>query len=235
MTDVRAIDRWRRCRRSRPSAALAARPQQPRPPAPQPQQPSEIIADASPASRGAAALAVPDFIALLDRRRDRRRRRRRSAQVLWDDLNFEREFDLIPRDTYTSIPAARRRSPTCRSIAGASSAPTAWSSARVQKTGAPAFRVEVRLFNVRAAAVGVRARSTAGSTANPRLYAHTIADEIHQQQRGAARRRAHEADVLVRSRRRARGRTRSRTATSRRSTSPTTTARTSGASRSTAR
>ncbi len=27
--------------------------------------------------------------------------------MLWDDLNFEREFDMIPRDTYASIPAAR--------------------------------------------------------------------------------------------------------------------------------
>ena len=24
--------------------------------------------------------------------------------MLWDDLNFEREFYLIPRDTYRSIP-----------------------------------------------------------------------------------------------------------------------------------
>ena len=28
------------------------------------------------------------------------------GQVLWDDLNFEREFYMIPRDTYSSIPAA---------------------------------------------------------------------------------------------------------------------------------
>src|ERR1044071_2099528 len=29
------------------------------------------------------------------------------TQVLWDDLAFEREFDLIPRDIYKTIPAAR--------------------------------------------------------------------------------------------------------------------------------
>ena len=29
------------------------------------------------------------------------------AQVLWDDLNFEREFDMIPRDVYKSVPVAR--------------------------------------------------------------------------------------------------------------------------------
>ena len=42
-----------------------------------------------------------------------------------------------------------------------------------------------------------------GSIANPRLYAHTIADEIHQAAARAERRRADEADVLLRSRRRA--------------------------------
>ena len=26
--------------------------------------------------------------------------------MLWDDLNYEREFYMIPRDTYKSIPAA---------------------------------------------------------------------------------------------------------------------------------
>ena len=29
------------------------------------------------------------------------------GQVLWDDLNFEREFYMIPRDTYATIPTAR--------------------------------------------------------------------------------------------------------------------------------
>jgi hypothetical protein len=28
------------------------------------------------------------------------------GQVLWDDLNYEREFYLISRDTYRTIPAA---------------------------------------------------------------------------------------------------------------------------------
>jgi TolB protein len=44
-------------------------------------------------------------------------------------------------------------------------------------------RVQVRLFNVRTRQ-SVFAKEYSGSAANPRLYAHTIADEIHQQQRG---------------------------------------------------
>jgi TolB protein len=43
-------------------------------------------------------------------------------------------------------------------------------------------RVEVRLFNVRSRQ-SVFAKEYSGSAANARLYAHTIADEIHQQQR----------------------------------------------------
>ena len=40
----------------------------------------------------------------------------------------------------------------------------------------------------------VFAKEYSGTASNPRLYAHTIADEVHQQQR-APRRRAHQADV----------------------------------------
>src|SRR5690606_23009855 len=52
----------------------------------------------------------------------------------------------------------------------------------VQKTG-DNVRVEVRLFEVRARRQLV-AREYTGSAANPRLYAHTVADEIHKTQRG---------------------------------------------------
>src|SRR5207237_10792876 len=42
--------------------------------------------------------------------------------------------------------------------------------------------LQLRLFNVRTRQ-SVFAKEYAASIANPRLYAHTIADEIHQQQR----------------------------------------------------
>ena len=72
-----------------------------------------------------------------------------------------------------------------------------------------------------------------GSVANPRRYAHTISDEIHQaaaRARGVARTQAR---VLVGSRSRAHQVGRSRIATPRRSTSPTTTAPTRAGSPST--
>ena len=50
--------------------------------------------------------AVPDFIALSNDA-DTQAAAKTLGQVLWDDLDFEREFYMIPRDTYASIPAAR--------------------------------------------------------------------------------------------------------------------------------
>ena len=68
--------------------------------------------------------------------------------MLWDDLNFEREFYMIPRDTYATIPVAR----TPEEVPFA-----AWRElgadavvfGTVQKTDANTVRVQVRLYNVR--------------------------------------------------------------------------------------
>ena len=46
--------------------------------------------------------AVPDFIALTNDK-ETADAAKLIAQVLWDDLAFEREFDMIPRDTYRTI------------------------------------------------------------------------------------------------------------------------------------
>ncbi len=100
--------------------------------------------------------------------------------VLWDDLNFEREFYLIPHDTAASVPAAR----SVEQVPFA-----AWQElgadavvvGTVARTGA-SVTVQVRLLNVRTRQA-VFSKEYSGSPNNPRLYAHTIADDIHQQQR----------------------------------------------------
>src|SRR4029453_9366896 len=92
----------------------------------------------------------------------------------------EREFYLIPRDTYSTIPAAR----TAEQVPFGE-----WRElgadgvvfGTVQKTGEN-VRVQVRLFNVRSRQ-SVFAKEYNGRAQNPRLYAHTMSDEIHQQQR----------------------------------------------------
>ena len=130
--------------------------------------------------------AVPDFIALSSDA-ETVEAAKTIGQALWDDLNFEREFDMIPRDTYASIPAARSL---------ASLPFDRWRElgadglvvGTVERQG-DSLRVEVRLFGVKAqqSAFG---REYVAPASNSRLFAHTIADEIFQTQlalRGVAR------------------------------------------------
>ncbi len=124
-------------------------------------------------------LAVPDLLALTSDR-ETQDAAKTIGEVLWDDLNFEREFNMIPRDTYKSIPVAgsidtvpfdRWRELGADGVV----------IGTVQKTPA-GIRVEMRMYNVRArqSAYG---REYSGSAANPRVYAHTMADELHDSQR----------------------------------------------------
>lgn len=160
------------------SAPAAQAPPAGQPPA-QPQQQSEIELSISGEPGAPPKYAVPDFLALSGDP-ETVAAAKTIAQVLWDDLAFEREFYLIPRDTYASIPAARSLTDVpfdrWRELGADGLA-----IGTVQKTAA-GIRVEVRLFNVRTRQQ-VFAREYSGTAANPRFYAHTIADEVHQQQR----------------------------------------------------
>jgi TolB protein len=166
---------------------LPARPAVPAAAAPQSQQQSEIILSISGESGARPRYAVPDFIGRAADAETQAAARLMGA-VLFDDLAFEREFYMVPRDTYRTIPAARsfadipfdrwRELGADGLVVGS-----------VERTGPAAFRVEVRLFDVRTRR-SVMAKEYSGSTSNPRLYAHTAADDIHLQQRalrGAAR------------------------------------------------
>ena len=87
-------------------AMLAAWPHaQQQPPPAAPQQPSEIETTITGEGGAAPRLAVPDFIALSSDA-ETAAMAKTIGQVLWDDLNYEREFAFIPRDTYATIPRA---------------------------------------------------------------------------------------------------------------------------------
>ena len=158
--------------------------QQPAAPAATPQQPNEISTTISSDQAGTPPrFAVPDFLAL-SRDAETIDAAQTIGRVLWDDLNFEREFALIPRDVYATIPPAtslndvpfdRWRELNADGVV----------IGTVQKTDL-GVRVEVRLYNVRSRQA-VFSREYSGSVANKRLYAHTISDEIHQQQRALRR------------------------------------------------
>lgn len=156
-------------------ATASARPQ-----AQQQQQPSEVMVTISGESGAAPRFAVPDFIAL-STDAETQALSRTLGQVLWDDLEFEREFYMVPRDTYASIPAARSFE-TVPLDRWRELGAEGLLMGTVRKTGNQ-LTVQIRLFNLRTGQ-SVFAKEYAGSASNPRLYAHTIADEVHQQQRG---------------------------------------------------
>jgi TolB protein len=167
-------------------AAAAVGAQVPAPPQP-PQQPKEvslppIVGDAGTPPR----LAVPDLLAL-SADKEVQEAAKTIGQVLWDDLDFEREFYMIPRDTYKSIPVAASIGdvPFDRWRELGADGVMIGTVQRVDK----GIRVEMRLYNVRARQQ-TYGREYTGAAANPRIYAHTMADEIHQSQlslRGVAR------------------------------------------------
>ncbi len=159
-------------------AALQTPAQQP-PPATPPQQPTEISATITTEGGQPPRLAVPDLITLSPDA-ETAAIARIIGQVLWDDLNYEREFTFIPRDVYATIPKAtsfdnvpfdRWRELNADGLVVGT----------VQKTG-NSLRVEMRLFNVRNRQ-SVFGKVYTGSGANPRLFAHMAADEIYQTQR----------------------------------------------------
>jgi len=157
------------------SAAVAAQQ-------PAPAQPPQTTVDLGKLNNDPGTppkLAVPEVLAL-SADRETQEAAHVISQVLWDDLNYEREFYMIPRDTYKSIPVA----PTIDAVPfdrwrelGADGV----IAGTVQKTAA-GIKVDLRLYSVSSRSLVVGKEYT-GSAANPRLYAHTMSDDVHQSQR----------------------------------------------------
>jgi TolB protein len=152
-------------------------------PPPQPAQPPrqtdnvKVVASGDPGSP--PRYAVPDLLALSPDR-ETQEAARTIGEVLFEDLKFEREFEMIPRDTYKSIPLATTIDAVpfdrWREL-GADGVVIG----TVQKVPA-GIQVEIRLYDVRSRSSAF-GRLYTGSAANPRLYAHTMSDELHESQR----------------------------------------------------
>src|SRR5688500_5605584 len=147
---------------------------------PPPQQQSQIETTISGRPGQPPRLAVPNFIALTNDA-ETQAAARTLAEVLHNDFDFEREFALVRRDALGGIPvsanAAENQWPRWAEVGA-----DAVLVGTVQKTAAGA---EVRVFLFRVdGGRQVLARQYSGSIANPRLVAHTIADEIHLSTRG---------------------------------------------------
>jgi TolB protein len=156
------------------------------PPKPPPQQPTEITTTIKGSIGLPPRYAVPDFIAPGGNAATVAAAKL-MGQVLWDDLNFEREFYLISRDTYKSIsaPASFDQVPLDR-----------WKELGADGLVVGAVRneggnlvVQVKLIEVTSGRVAF-AREYKGLSRNPRFFAHSISDDVHLQQvnlRGVAR------------------------------------------------
>jgi TolB protein len=141
------------------------------------QQPTDITTTITSEGGAIPRLAIPDFIAI-GTEPDVAAAAKTLGQVLWDDLNFEREFAFIPRDTYASIPRAtsfgdvpfdRWRELNADGLV----------IGTVQKSGT-GIHVELRLFNAR---TRQSAYSRQYDGASARRIAHTVSDELHASQR----------------------------------------------------
>ena len=148
---------------------------------PQPSQRDEVDLIIGERIGTPPSFAVPDCLTLTSDAATAEAART-IAQVLWDDLEFEREFRMIPRDVYRTIPVARSLIdlPFDRwQELGADGVV----SCTVGATGNGQIEITARLFSVRSleSAFGV---VYSGSNRNVRLYAHQLSDELHRHQRG---------------------------------------------------
>ena len=168
-------------------AGLRSFAQQPAPASPPPpQQQSEVSLVIGSGTPGLPPkLAVPQPLALTNDA-ETQAAAKVIGEVLWDDLEFEREFYMIPRDTYRSIPAATAldQVPLDRwKELGADGVLVS----TVQKEGT-GVTVQFRLVNVATGTSAMSRRYTGSARtiqpAESRGYAHTIADELHKEQRG---------------------------------------------------
>jgi TolB protein len=150
--------------------------------APPPRQASEVVLTINGPPGRPPKYAVPDFIPLTDDP-ETLFAAKTLGQVLWEDLNFEREFYLLPRDTYKGIPAA----------ASVDQVPLKqWKQlgadglviGTVRRTASGVI-VQMRLVDVATGRVAMASEYSGSlkSLANVRSYAHTASDEIHQRQR----------------------------------------------------
>lgn len=127
-----------------------------------------------------AHYAVPDFIALTTDT-ETVAAAKLIGEVLWNDLAFEREFDMIPRDTYRTIPQPQSalEVPLDRwRELGADGVVIG----TVRRAG-NGFTVDMRLYDVKSRAVALGKVYERVSLRNPRVAAHHMSDDIHEQQR----------------------------------------------------
>lgn len=148
------------------------------PPTP-PQQPTEVTVPIVGYGGLPPKLAIAGFVPL-SKDAETAAAAKTIGDVLFDDLKFEREFYMIEKDAAATVPRPsslddvaldRWRELNANGVIVGT----------VRKTG-NGIVVQLRVIEVNSGRTAVGKEYT-GSIANPRLYAHTMSDEIHQQLR----------------------------------------------------
>src|SRR5262249_52381287 len=154
----------------------SARLDQQQPPAAPPaaQQPHEVTVVIAGVTGGAPKLAVPDFIPL-STDADAREAAQTIGEVLWNDFAFEREFNMIPRNENHNVPPATSLDAVPFDRWKELGAEAVVIGA-VRKDG-DKLTVQIRLYDVGRQAA-VLSKEYSGAATNPRIFAHTIADEV---------------------------------------------------------
>jgi TolB protein len=168
------------------SLAIVAQAPQQTPPGqpPSSQQPTELVLTINGPPGLPPKIAIAGFIAVTTDA-ETAAAAKTIGDVLWDDLNFEREFYMIAKDAAATVPRATSidQLPTDRwKELGANGVIIG----NVQRTGS-GLVVRAKLIDVASGrtAFGKEYSGSLDSIApeRARLYAHTISDELHQQQR----------------------------------------------------
>jgi TolB protein len=166
------------------SIALFAQNPPAQPPTPPSQQPTEIQLQITGPPGLPPKIGVAGFLPITTDA-ETAAAAKTITDVLWDDLNFEREFYLIAKDAVATVPRPtsidqvpldRWRELNANGVI----------VGNVQRTGSGLI-VRAKLIDVASGRTAF-GKEYSGSldSINPeraRLYAHTIADELHQQQR----------------------------------------------------
>jgi TolB protein len=165
------------------ASALVVAQQQPPPPPPQQQEFKIVISGPSGLP---PKLGIAGFVALSSDA-ETVAAAKTIGEVLFDDINYEREYYMLGKDAVGTIPK-----PTSLDDVALDKWKEINANAVIVGTvrkGGSGVIVQVRLIDV---ATGRTAfgKEYSGSIANPRRYAHTFSDEMHENQiqlRGVAR------------------------------------------------
>jgi TolB protein len=161
------------------AAVLTAQTPPPQPPA---SQPPSVSVSIGPDGRP-PRLAVPEFIAL-SQDAETVKAAKTIGQVLFDDITFEKEFYMIPRDIMKTVPQPASAD-TVQLDRWKEIGADGLVVGTVRRSG-DGVVVEARLVQVASGqqAIGKQYSGSLKSlTDGGRMYAHTFADELHKQVR----------------------------------------------------